>query len=191
MKWMVSPQIYCSIDKKLVMSIAPQINCSIDQQLACPYSPYRNIYKHEYGITHEVVFIFVESKNEQNGESLLNWMVTFDVSGQLLRLLPSLFSATSSVLLSGIFSAPSGGPRANQNELFGLGDAAYFGTNDEDEILLLLIESNSAMVMSADKQRLGEVFSFSGDNQDGESEWLRFAPPVGENVSTHPLDVCV
>ena len=33
-----------------------------------------------------------------------------------------------SSILRGTFSAPSGGPRANMNELFGLGDEANFGT---------------------------------------------------------------
>jgi len=117
-------------------------------------------------------------------------MVTFDVSGQLVQFLRAALLIRLSSVFRGIFSAPSGGPLANQNELFGLGDAAYFGTKEEVH-LLLVIESNSAIVMSAERQRLGEVFSFSGESQDGDREWLLFSSPVGENVSTQPLDVCV
>lgn len=60
----------------------------------------------------------------QNAEFKLNWKFILVLSGHELHC--SLISLISS-MLRGTFSAPSGGPRANMNELFGFGEDAYFG----------------------------------------------------------------
>ena len=93
----------------------------------------------------------------------------------------------------GIFSAPSGGPRANQNELLGFGEEAFLEICKE-------MSEDSFEYNSIDMHLCGlggslkaSLCSVGEEDQDGEADWLLLSLSEGERgmLSIHPFDVCV